>query len=346
MISRDAACGVARDNAKPQAADSHITRESGEQSPTITPSWKNTMLRQLCFLVLLNAISCWLAVPAAHADENWPGWRGPAGTGHANEKAPSRWSANSVVWRTALPGIGQSSPIVWGDRIFLTSAMQDGKQRVVLCVDRKTGSILWQHEAWLGVPEVSHKMNGWASSTCVTDGERVFAFFGKGGMHCYAVDGKPLWSRNLGTFPGPWGTSACPILFGDLVIQNCDALEKAAYMIALNKKTGEPVWKTARPSVERGGWSTPVMIQTKSRTEMVLNGEPAVKGYDPLTGKELWTCKSFAGRGEPGRCKQRAQLARPETMREVNSRLVGGVFKADAGWVGRLRCWRTCLRRG
>ena len=128
-----------------------------------------------------------------------------------------------IVWKTPLPGIGQSSPIIWGDRIFLTSALDGGRERLVFCVDRASGKILWQHSAWKGEPEKSTIMNGWASASCVTDGEVVVAFFGRGGLHAYRVDGKPLWSRDLGRFEGPWGTAACPIIVDDLVIQNCDA---------------------------------------------------------------------------------------------------------------------------
>jgi len=249
-----------------------------------------------------HVIACLITLTAAsgaRADGDWPQWRGPHGNGHSDEKGiPVRWDAKSVVWKTALPGAGQSSPAVWGDRIFLTSALDKGAQRLVVCVDRKTGSILWQDEAWNGEPEPSHKMNGWASATCATDGERVVAFFGKAGIHCYALDGKRLWSRDLGAFLGPWGTAACPIIVGDLVIQNCDAIEDAS-LVALDKHTGKTVWQTPRTNPLRGGWSTPVVVSAGKRQEIVLNGEKAVTAYDVLTGKELWSCKSFNGRGEP-----------------------------------------------
>src|ERR1043165_5284902 len=256
------------------------------------------MLMRCSRLVVCGLLVAWF-IPSFSRADNWPSWRGPAGDGHSQESGlPVQGNGSSVVWKTALPGNGHSSPVIWGDRIFLTAALEQGKKRIVLCVDRKKGTILWQHEAWSGVPEPSHKMNGWASSTCVTDGERVVAFFGKGGIHCYSVDGKQLWSRDLGAFLGPWGTSACPIIIGDLVIQNCDALQDA-FLVALDKKTGKTVWQTRRSSPERGGWSTPVLVSAASHKELVLNGEKAVTGYDPLSGKELWSCKSFSGRGEP-----------------------------------------------
>jgi outer membrane protein assembly factor BamB len=233
------------------------------------------------------------------AESNWPGWRGPSGDGHSAETGlPVHWDAHAVVWRTPLKGRGQSSPVVWGERIFLTTALEDCRQRVVLCLDRKTGKVLWEQVAWTGTPEMSHAMNGWASATCATDGERVVAFFGKGGLHCYTVEGKPLWSRDLGPFEGPWGTAASPVIVGNLVVQNCDA-EKEASLVALDKQTGQTVWRTPREAPDRGGWSTPVLVRAGGREELVLNGAKAVIAYDPATGKPLWSCRSFNGRGEP-----------------------------------------------
>lgn len=236
---------------------------------------------------------------AAPADTNWPRFRGPNWDGHSAEKGlPVKWNAQSVVWKVPLKGRGQSSPVVWDERIFLTTALDSGKQRVVFCVDRKDGKTLWEHVAWTGAPEKSHAMNGWASPTCATDGEVVAAFFGRGGLHGYTVEGKHLWSLNLGTFEGPWGTAASPIILGDLVIQNCDA-EREAYLLAVDKRTGKTVWKTPRDVPERGGWSTPVLVDASGRRELVLNGAKAVTAYDPADGKPLWFCKSFNGRGEP-----------------------------------------------
>ncbi|MSQ93900.1 MAG: hypothetical protein EXR98_05005 [Gemmataceae bacterium] len=251
--------------------------------------------RTLPFLILVFTA---LASTAVLADD-WPAWRGPERSGHTKETGlPTQWSAKSVVWKTALPGQGQSSPVVWGDRIFLTAALDKGKKRIVFCVDRTKGNILWQEVAWEGVPEPSHPMNGWASATCATDGERVIAFFGKGGLHCFSVDGKKLWSRDLGAFPGPWGTSACPLIVGDNVVQNCDST-KGSHLLAVDKRTGKDVWKTPRPDYDKGGWSSPILVDAGTRKEIILNGEREVIGYDPETGKQLWTCKSFAGRGEP-----------------------------------------------
>ena len=237
------------------------------------------------------------AVLASAAESNWPRWRGPRQDGHsADTNLPVKWTSDNVVWKTALPGSGQSSPVIWGERIFLTSALNQGKERIVFCVDRKSGQIVWQQSAWKGEPELIHKMNGWASATCVTDGEIVVAFFGRGGIHAYSVAGKPLWSHDLGQFDGPWGTAACPIIVGDLVVQNCDA-DSDAWLRAFDKQTGKEVWKTKRR--DHRGWSTPILVEAGKRRELVLNGEEGVQAYDPASGKDLWFCQGFAGRGEP-----------------------------------------------
>jgi outer membrane protein assembly factor BamB len=255
------------------------------------------MLSRRIHRIILVAFAS-ITAAFVHADD-WPSWRGPNGDGHTKEaNLPTKWTAKSVVWKTALPGEGQSSPVIWGERIFLTASLEKGKKRLVLCVDRNKGSILWAEEAWSGTPEPTHKMNGWATPTCVTDGERVVAFFGKGGLHCYTVDGKKLWSRDLGPFAGLWGTSACPIIVGDVVIQNCDSTANA-FIVGIDRKTGKDVWKTPRPTPEKGGWSTPVLVDAGQHKEVVVNGEAFVIGYDPTTGKELWRCKTFNGRGEP-----------------------------------------------
>src|SRR5262245_10999327 len=239
--------------------------------PTIFPLAHRAVERlQAClsqWLVLVSLAT--FAAPSVAGDTNWPRWRGPQQDGHsADTNLPVKWSADNVVWKTPLPGIGQSSPIIWGDRIFLTAALDKGKERLVFCVERTSGKILWQQSAWKGNPELSHQLNGWASASCVTDGEVVVAFFGRGGLHAYSVDGKHLWSRDLGPFESPWGTAACPILVDDRVIQNCDSDENA-YLIALDKRTGKEVWRTKRRDYR--GWSTPSAVEAGKRRDMVPN---------------------------------------------------------------------------
>lgn len=238
------------------------------------------------------------SVAAIAAEPQWHGWRGPGNNGHSADKSlPVKWTPNDVAWRVELKGRGQSSPIVVGDRIFLTSAEDNGRIRLVMCRSRTDGSEVWTRIAWTGVPEKSHNMNGWASATCTTDGERVYVFFGKGGgLFCYSLEGEPLWEKNLGEFAGPWGTAAAPLLVGDLVIQNCDA-DVDAFIIGLDKKTGNEVWRTKRQDAR--GWSSPILINVNDHQEVVVNGQFGLQAYDPKTGEDLWFCKSFSGRGTP-----------------------------------------------
>ncbi len=251
--------------------------------------------RSFAFMLALSAACSAVRV---QAETRWPRWRGPIGDGHSAEQdLPVRWDPNAVAWKTEIKGRGQSSPIVWDERIFLTTASEDGLQRSVLCINRADGSLAWEQTVpWKGEPEPLHKMNTWASPTCVTDGEVVIAFFGRAGLHAYTVDGKHLWSNDLGSFENPWGTAACPVVVGDVVIQNGDA-DVDAFIAAYNKQTGEQVWRQPRPNYR--GWSTPVLIEAANRQELVINGHTGVTAYDPETGKELWFCKSFNGRGEP-----------------------------------------------
>ena len=195
-----------------------------------------------------------------------------------------------------LKGSGHSSPVVWGDRIFLTTALDNGNQRMVFCVDARDGHVLWERVAWTGEAEKSHVLNGWASASCATDGEVVAAFFGKGGLHAYSLDGEHLWSRDLGTFEGPWGTAASPVIVQDLVIQNGDS-ERDAFLEAFDRHTGKTVWRQKRP--DHRGWSTPILLDRGGREELVLNGHTGVTAYNPTDGSELWFSANVSGRGEP-----------------------------------------------
>jgi outer membrane protein assembly factor BamB len=244
------------------------------------------------------AVVCSLTLTATAEAQNWPQWRGPEGTGHSSDtEAPTRWSADDVAWKTELPAEGQSSPVVWGERIFLTGATENGNRRMVFCLDRNGGKLLWKQTAWTGSnTEEVHKMNTYASATVATDGEHVVAFFGRGGLHCFDIDGKKLWSRDFGSFEGPWGTAASPIIHGDLVVQNCDA-DNAAFLVGLDIHSGKEVWRTQRPVVR--GWSTPIIRTVGDHEELIMNGHTGTTGYDPATGSELWFCKGDNGRGTP-----------------------------------------------
>lgn len=239
----------------------------------------------------LLAVLVWphLAAAAAPAASDWPRFRGPAGTGVCDQPGtPSQWSTASVLWKAPLKGKGQSSPVILGDRIFLTTALNDGHDRVVFCVDRSTGKTIWEQTAWTGTPERIHDMNSWATATCCTDGEHVWASFGMAGVHCYTLDGQHVWSQELGRFQSKTqrGTAASPVVVGNLLIFNGDS-ESDPFLFGLDKLTGKTVWKTDRPRAE--GYSTPILVTAAAaggaaRQELVLNGDPYVAGYDPRRG--------------------------------------------------------------
>ncbi len=255
--------------------------------------------RSLSFMLLLAALA-FVAARTLVAETRWNRWGGPDGNSHTAETGlPVKWSDENIVWKTSLPGFGQSMPCIWDDRIFLTAALDDGRQRVVFAVSRRDGRILWQEVAWTGEPEKSHVMNGHASATCATNGKIVVAFFGRGGMHAYTVDGKHLWSRDLGQFDGPWGTAASPVFYGDLVIQNCDSESPEASLLAVDARTGETVWRTPREVMR--GWSTPIIVKAGNRDELVLNGHTHIRGYDPKTGASCGSAPRSTAAASPCR---------------------------------------------
>lgn len=252
-----------------------------------------------------------LAVAAlAFASENWPQFRGPGSTGVADDPAlPDKWSATeNVVWKTEIPGIGWSSPIVWGDNIFLTSVIKTGETEtvkkglyfggerpaskdehrwMVYAVDFKTGKILWEREVFKGVPPgPRHLKNSYASETPVTDGERVYAYFGNVGLYCFDMKGKLLWSKL--TKPARtrygWGTAGSPVLHqGRIYIVNDN--DDQSYIEALDKKTGAEIWRVDR--AEASNWATPYIWEHDGKAEIVTPGTKKVRSYD-LDGKLLW----------------------------------------------------------
>jgi outer membrane protein assembly factor BamB len=262
---------------------------------------RRTMKLSGVVAALIAVVSAPVLIASA---DNWPGWRGPDGTGHSQERdVPVRWSATeSVRWKTPLPGPGMSSPIVWGDRVFLTQALDnDGRQRGVLCFDRKDGRLLWQKTVEHAEKESSYSGEPhFASGTPVTDGERVIAAFGSAGVVCYDFQGKQLWRRDLGKAEQIWGNAISPILHGDRVILNFGPGERT-FLIALDKKTGQDVWKVDQPggryghapSEWIGSWSVPVVLKTSERDELIVSWPEAVKAYNPKTGELLWTCRGL-----------------------------------------------------
>jgi outer membrane protein assembly factor BamB len=261
-----------------------------------------------------------LILPAATATvsaENWPQWRGPGSQGISTEaRIPTEWSSTrNIVWKKELPS-GHSSPIVWNDRIFVTSAIEgdvvagakavghtvDGQVWIhpdsvaadkkhtlkLLALDAATGKVLWDRTAYEGtVYDARHRRSSFAGSTAVTDGTLIYAYFGPEGLYAYDFSGRLAWKvvehfKTLGL-----GTGTSPVLFQGLVIIQRDEDEgKASVIVAYDKLTGREVWKTARPV--QISWSTPVLVTMNNRTELVTNGTELAIAYDPATGKELW----------------------------------------------------------
>ncbi len=238
-------------------------------------------------------IAAVLVAGAVHAEE-WPGWRGPRGDGTSTETGvPLTWSkTENIAWKTPIPGIGHSSPIVWGDRVFVTSCVEEEGKRLLLSLDRRTGKVLWERVVLTAPLEGKHHLNSYASATPVTDGRHVwvsFLEFPHMQVACYDFDGNKVWQRSPGELRSVHGFCSSPILHKDLVILNGDQDAKA-YLVALDKATGEERWRIDRPNRTRS-YCTPILIQSPGRpgvTQMVLSGSKCVTCYDADTGKLLW----------------------------------------------------------
>lgn len=247
-----------------------------------------------------------LLLPAALLAENWPEWRGPRRDGTSAEKSlPLKWSpTENVKWKAPLPGPGNSTPIVWGDQVFVTQAVEDGGKRLLISFDRKTGKVLWEKGTLFAHKEQSHDTNPQCSSSPATDGERVIAWFGTPGIFCYDMNGKELWKRDLGRQSHEWGYASSPVIHKDLVYLNFGPGENS-FLIALNKKTGEEVWRidveekhhkdrkdgfANQDTGVTGSWSTPIIVNAGGREDLVITLADKMLGLDPLTGKEVWVC--------------------------------------------------------
>ena len=283
-------------------------------------------MRRLFVNALAGALALATALSAAAAD--WPSWRGPDGTGITPEQnLPREWSAQkNIRWRTPLPGPGNSSPIVWGDRVFVTQATKADSRRELLCFDRNDGKLLWHSGVAYTEKEPTHQTNPYCAATPVTDGERVIASFGSAGLYCYDFAGKELWRRDFGKMTHVFGNASSPILHGELCFFPFGPDEKNARLIAVNKKTGKTVWEVPPPPVDpseqapaaggpgaqpkgpqggkkkggsggsmnlAGSFSTPLVIQAGGREELIMNFANRLCAYDPATGRQLWISKGM-----------------------------------------------------
>lgn len=272
-------------------------------------------VRKVSFCLLL----CLLPVSAMAATPAWPSFRGAMASGVGEGPAPTAWNvetATNILWKTPIPGLAHSSPVVWGDRVFITTAVSteanptlrtglygdvdsvDSESTVkhswrVFALDRKTGKVLWDREAHAGVPLVKRHMKAThANSTPATDGKHVVALFGSAGLYCYGIDGTLKWKKDLGVldagwFYDPsyqWEYGASPILYKNLVIVQAD-VQKGSFIAAFDLEDGHQVWRTDRAEIP--SWATPSVFESDKRAELVTNAKH-VHGYDPMTGKELW----------------------------------------------------------
>ncbi|MBI2946170.1 MAG: PQQ-binding-like beta-propeller repeat protein [Verrucomicrobia bacterium] len=233
----------------------------------------------------------WLALAPLLQAENWPVWRGPRGDGSSLEtQVPTHWSAaQNIAWKAAIPGVGHASPIVWGDRVFVLSALLDQEDRVLLCLDRKTGRILWQQTVVHSPLERKHTLNSFASSTPATDGQLVYvAFLDRQEMlvAAYNFEGRQKWLVRPGEFNSMHGFCSSPVLFKDKVIVNGDH-DGDSYLVALSRATGQTLWKTPRENHTRS-YGVPIIRELSGRTQMILSGDKCVASYDPSNGRRHW----------------------------------------------------------
>lgn len=277
---------------------------------------------------LLTVLAVGVISAAVFGDDNWPQFRGHGGLGIGNGNPPIEWdlrTGQNVSWKTPIPGLGHSAPIVWGDRVFVTTAVNSDTDAPavetgwsggtgesakdtgewtwqVVCLQLETGKILWTKIAHCGVPAIKrHLKASHANCTPATDGEFVVAFFGSEGLHCFDFDGQPVWKHDFGKLQsGPydapdleWGFASSPVIHDGKVIVQCDCLN-ANFVAILDLKTGKEIRRIDREG-EVATWSTPLIVTTENRSQIVCNGYHQMAGYDLKTGDRLW---HLAGGGD------------------------------------------------
>lgn len=285
-------------------------------TPVLFPSL-SAALRISWSLILFASLLPALA--SGGAQGNWPSFRGPGAAGVSEGMdLPEQWDGQTgkgIRFQVAIPGLAHSSPVIWGERLFVTTAVSSEREATfkpglygsgeasrdrsphewrILCLDKKSGKLLWEKTATQGIPkDKRHIKSSYANSTPVTDGERVVSLFGSEGLFCHTVKGELLWKKDLGrmdvgAYDLPsyeWGAASSPIIHDNKVIVQCDQ-QKGSFLLAADLKTGRTVWMTPRD--ELPSWGTPTVYPGKSRAELIANGSNFIRGYDPATGAELW----------------------------------------------------------
>ncbi len=264
-------------------------------------------------------VVCWLSASVLASAQNWPSFRGPAASGVADGTPTAvKWNAatgENVLWKTPVPGVAVSSPIVWGERVYVSTAVSSDASAGIrtglygdvepakdvskhtwklVALDARSGKVAWERVAHEGIPKTKrHPKSSQATATPVTDGRHVIVSFGSEGLYAYDVDGKLLWTRDLGVlnagwFYDPdyeWGVGSSPIIWKNMVIVQCD-IQKGSFLAAFDVATGRPIWRTEREEIP--SWSTPAIFEHDGRTELVTQATTFIRGYDAATGKELW----------------------------------------------------------
>jgi len=274
----------------------------------------------ICFSCACNEKSSFEKdYPAVKGSGNWPSFRGEYAGGVLDEQnLPDEWDAQSgknIKWKTRIPGLAHSCPIVWEDKIIVTSAVSsldsvsfehglfgEGNASIdtsehkwnIYCLDKKSGQLIWERTAYKGIPkDKRHTKATYANSTPATDGKFIISLFGSEGLYCYDMDGNFIWKRDLGkidcgAYDSPeleWGPASSPIIYKYMVIVQAD-MQKGSFITACDLKTGKTIWKTERD--ELPSWGAPTVVQSKDHVELVTNSSNFIYGYDPLTGEELW----------------------------------------------------------
>ncbi len=278
------------------------------------------------------ALLCLFTIQGVAADDlesnsqNWHQWRGPDANGVSPQGTPpTTWSeSENILWKKPIDGRGTSTPIIWGDKVFLTTAIDSKQvdptlpapedqpkrkfditypntsyQYVVLCLDRASGKELWRQVAAQQVPnEGHHGDNSFASPSPTTDGQRLYVWFGSAGLFCYDLDGKLLWKRNFGNVKTrlSFGEGASPVLHGDKLIVTRDH-EEQSYIVVLDAQTGDNLWRANRD--EPSGWSTPIVVQRGDQSQLITNGKVRVRSYDLDDGTLIWECGGQASNVTP-----------------------------------------------
>ncbi len=253
------------------------------------------MTRALSFIVATACLAPWLEVRA----DNWPAWRGPTGQGICEEtELPLEWGASkNIRWKLPLPAPGNSTPIAWGKRIFLTQATNSGAERWTWCVNRDDGKVAWKKKVAYAGSEPTHATNPYGSASPVTDGERVIVSHGSAGLFCDDLSGKETWRRDLGEFRHIWGNANSPVIYGDSCIINCGPGVRT-HLLCLDKKTGKETWKIPIPGGHEGtggkeswtgSWSTPLVLGKK----LLVSYPGRLIAFEATSGRELWSCSGL-----------------------------------------------------